>query len=123
MHRNFGIVEKGWGSEEIWVTNEYYCSKFLHFNKDARFSMHFHARKIETWYFMSGRFLVEWIDTKTGAILKNTFLPKDIKHIDRLVPHRITCLEKGTILEVSSADSVDDNYRVMPGDSQSALHI
>jgi hypothetical protein len=34
------------------------------------------------------------------------------------VPHRLTCLEQGTIIEVSTADSVEDNYRVLPGDSQ-----
>jgi len=43
-----------------------------------------------------------------------------IHHNDPLVPHRVTCLEAGTILEISTPDSVEDNYRVMPGDSQNA---
>jgi len=28
------------------------------------------------------------------------------------------CQEEGTIIEVSTPDSVEDNYRVAPGDSQ-----
>jgi hypothetical protein len=35
-----------------------------------------------------------------------------------LEPHQLICLEEGTIIEVSTPDSVEDNYRVMPGDSQ-----
>jgi hypothetical protein len=38
-----GFVEKGWGHELIWVTNDKYCGKLLKFNKGAKFSMHFHA--------------------------------------------------------------------------------
>jgi hypothetical protein len=32
--------------------------------------------------------------------------------------HQLHCITEGTILEVSTPDSVEDNYRVMPGDSQ-----
>jgi hypothetical protein len=35
-----------------------------------------------------------------------------------LVPHQIECVEEGTIIEVSTPDSVEDNYRVEKGDSQ-----
>ena len=27
-----GFVEKGWGSEFIWATNDKYCGKLLNFN-------------------------------------------------------------------------------------------
>ena len=40
-----GTVVKGWGTEEIWATNDKYCGKFLHFNEGATFSMHFHKDK------------------------------------------------------------------------------
>ena len=35
-----------------------------------------------------------------------------------LEPHQLICVREGTIIEVSTADSVEDNYRVCPGDSQ-----
>lgn len=113
-----GVVPKGWGSELIWVTNDKYCGKFLNFNSGARFSMHFHREKIETWYVMSGRFEIETIDTKDASLHKKILGEGMVHHNDPLVPHRIICLEAGTILEVSTPDSVEDNYRVMPGDSQ-----
>jgi hypothetical protein len=41
-----GFVEKGWGHELIWATNDKYCGKLLKFNKGAKFSMHFMHRKM-----------------------------------------------------------------------------
>ena len=36
-----------------------------------------------------------------------------------LQPHQLICMEPGSsITEVSTPDSVEDNYRIGPGDSQ-----
>lgn len=113
-----GTVSKGWGSELIWITNDKYCSKFLNFNENAQFSMHFHSEKTETWYVLSGEFEIETICTKTALITTKTVGVGHVHHNDVLVPHRIRCIKAGTIIEVSTPDSVEDNYRVMPGDSQ-----
>jgi uncharacterized RmlC-like cupin family protein len=113
-----GFVSKGWGHELIWASNDRYCGKLLKFNKGAKFSMHFHAEKEETWYVLDGRFEVWWIDTKDASV-KFVHLDKGATwHNNPLVPHQLICLDEGTIIEVSTADSVEDNYRVMPGDSQ-----
>lgn len=118
MTRLNGEVSKGWGSELIFCTNDKYCGKFLNFNEGAKFSMHFHAVKDETWYVLSGRFIVQYIDT-TNAQLKDKYLEVgDTWHNPPLLPHRLICVEKGSIIEVSTPDSVEDNYRVMAGDSQ-----
>jgi mannose-6-phosphate isomerase-like protein (cupin superfamily) len=113
-----GKVEKGWGSEEIWATNDKYCGKLLHFNEGAKFSMHFHAEKEETWYVLSGDFQVRFIDTKTAEEYLQPLKAGDIWHNKPLVPHQLICFNPGTIIEVSTPDSVEDNYRVKPGDSQ-----
>lgn len=118
--RHNGLVKKGWGSEFIWVTNDKYCSKFLNFETGGKFSMHFHREKVETWYIQSGKFEIETIDTADASIHTKIVTNGMIHHNDPLVPHRIICLEAGTIIEVSTSDSVEDNYRVMPGDSQRA---
>jgi mannose-6-phosphate isomerase-like protein (cupin superfamily) len=118
MARLKGIVEKGWGSEEIWVTNDKYCSKFMHFDAGAKFSMHFHRDKEETWRVMSGKFLVKHIQTSNAQVFEHTVEAGAIIHNAPLHPHQVICLEAGTILEVSTPDSVEDNYRVLPGDSQ-----
>ena len=118
MTRLTGTVEKGWGSEEIWVTNDKYCSKFMHFEKGAKFSMHFHAHKEETWRIMSGKFLIKHIQTMNAQMFETIAEAGAIFHNAPLQPHQVICLEAGTILEVSTPDSVEDNYRVLPGDSQ-----
>ena len=113
-----GHVDKGWGSELIWATNDKYCGKFLKFNTGARFSMHFHREKDETWYVLTGKFKVIHIDTKDESIHEETLLPGDTWRNEPLLPHQIICEEEGTVIEVSTPDSVEDNYRVAKGDSQ-----
>ena len=113
-----GFVEKGWGSESIWATNDKYCGKLMRFNTGARFSMHFHAEKDETWYVLSGKFKVICIDTLDAHRFETILDAGDTWHNPPLSPHQLVCLEAGTIVEVSTPDSVEDNYRVLPGDSQ-----
>jgi mannose-6-phosphate isomerase-like protein (cupin superfamily) len=116
--RQEGYVKKGWGSELIWVTNDKYCGKFLRFNQGAKFSMHFHAQKDETWYVLEGKFVVKFIDTKTAEVHERELIPGDIWRNSPLMPHQLICLEEGRIIEVSTPDSIQDNYRVGKGDSQ-----
>ena len=118
MTRLSGLVEKGWGSEDIWVTNDKYCSKFMNFKTGAKFSMHFHAEKEETWYVLSGCFIVKYIDTVNAVTHERELTVGDVWHNAPLAPHQLICIESGTVLEVSTSDSVEDNYRVIPGDNQ-----
>ena len=113
-----GSVPKGWGSEYIFATNDKYCGKFMNFHEGAKFSMHFHSHKDETWYVNSGKFIVRYIDTKDSSIHEKELNEGDTWYNPPLLPHQLVCLEQGTIIEVSTPDSVEDNYRVMPGDSQ-----
>ena len=117
-----GLVKKGWGYEIIWATNEKYCGKLLVFEKPgAKFSMHFHREKDETWFVNTGRFLVRWIDTETAKFHEQELKEGDTWHNPPLQPHQLEALTPGaTIFEVSTADSVEDNYRIIPGDSQNA---
>jgi mannose-6-phosphate isomerase-like protein (cupin superfamily) len=112
------IIEKEWGNEEIIVNSKDYCMKFLNFKKDKKFSMHFHAHKKETWYIDTGKFSLKYIDTKNASIHEHILEKNDIIHINILTIHQILCLEEGRIIEVSTEDNIDDNYRVFPGDNQ-----
>jgi mannose-6-phosphate isomerase-like protein (cupin superfamily) len=113
-----GLVDKGWGSEYIWATNDKYCGKFLNFQTGSKFSMHFHAHKDETWYVLSGKFEVRYILTGDASERSEILEPGQIWRNEPLEPHQLICLEQGTIVEVSTPDSVEDNYRIAPGDSQ-----
>ena len=51
VERLSGVVQKGWGYELIWATNNKYCGKIMVFEKIGnKFSMHFHREKDETWF-------------------------------------------------------------------------
>lgn len=118
MTRLEGHVEKAWGYEFIFATNDNYCGKILKFNTGAKFSMHFHSEKDETWLVLEGKFLVRYIDTKTAEISEQELVLGDVWRNMPLFPHQLICLEEGFIVEVSTPDSVEDNHRVIKGDSQ-----
>ena len=116
--RLMGNVSKGWGSEEFWAINDLYCDKLMHFDTGAKFSMHFHREKDESWYVLSGKFTVRYIDTADASVHEAELNAGDTWHNVPLLPHQLICVEAGTVIEVSTPDSVEDNYRVAPGDSQ-----
>lgn len=115
-----GVVQKGWGYELIWATTEKYCGKILVFEKAGnKFSMHFHKDKDETWFVNNGKFIVRWIDTTTAALYQQELEEGQTWHNPPLQPHQLEALTDGaSITEVSTEDSIVDNYRVIPGDSQ-----
>lgn len=122
IQRLEGKVDKGWGYEIIWATNEKYAGKILVFEKEgAKFSMHFHKDKDETWFVNAGQFKLIWCDTKTCTYFEKILNEGDTWRNPPLQPHQLIALKPNSmIFEVSTADSVEDNYRIMPGDSQTA---
>jgi len=116
-----GAVEKGWGYELIFATNEKYCGKILFFEKAGnKFSMHFHKEKDETWFVNTGKFKLRYIDPKNAQLIEAELKEGDVWHNPPCLPHQLEALVDGSsITEVSTPDSVEDNYRIIPGDSQS----
>ena len=115
-----GVIKKGWGYELIWATNEKYCGKIMVFEKAGnKFSMHFHKEKDETWFVNSGKFKVRYIDTKDSMLYEKELNEGDVWHNPPLMPHQLVAMaDESSITEVSTADSVEDNFRIGPGDSQ-----
>jgi mannose-6-phosphate isomerase-like protein (cupin superfamily) len=115
-----GKVDKGWGFELIWATNEKYCGKIMVFDKKgAKFSMHFHREKDETWFVNAGAFILRYIDTKTAVTHEQVLKEGDVWRNPPLQPHQLEALQAGSmIFEVSTPDSIEDNFRILPGDSQ-----
>lgn len=111
-------AEKGWGYELLIENNKSYCGKILHFKQGAKFSMHFHIQKRETWYVQSGCFKFRGIKTETADVFEEDLRPGDVLTNERGEPHQIICIEEGDIFEVSTQHFDCDSYRVMKGDSQ-----
>lgn len=115
-----GVVQKGWGYELIWATTDKYCGKIMVFNKEgASTSMHFHKEKDETWFVNNGKFKVRYIDTKDAMLYEKDLNEGDTWYNPPLMPHQLIALQaESSITEVSTPDSVEDNFRISPGDSQ-----
>ena len=111
-------VPKGWGHEVIFVNNELYCGKLLVFKKGAKFSMHYHLIKDETWYVDEGEFIYRWIDTETVETHEQHLKVGDIVRQRPGQPHQLEAKTEGTIFEISTTHLDSDSYRVWKGDSQ-----
>lgn len=111
-------INKGWGYEEIIVTNEKYAGKFLHFKKGGRSSMHFHKEKDETWYVLKGKFVLTYIETENANRFTIMLNEGDIWRNEPMLPHSLFCVEEGSIIEFSTEDKKNDNFRIEVGDSQ-----
>lgn len=114
------FIPKGWGQEIIIANNDKYCGKILDFNPSGQGSLHFHAKKEETWYILSGEFTIELIDTETAKKYIVKLYQGDCFHVKPFVPHKITCYntQGGKIMEISSTHFDEDSYRIAAGDSQ-----
>lgn len=111
-------IPKGWGEEIIITNNELYCGKLLSFKEGAKFSMHYHMIKDETWYVNEGEFIYRWIDTETAEVVEQKLYKGDVVRQRPGQPHQLEALVNGVVFEVSTQHFDSDSYRVWKGDSQ-----
>lgn len=114
---NVPVTPKGWGEERL-VVNKDYCGKLLVFKKGAKFSMHFHVEKAETFLVSAGKILFRYIDTLDASHHEIIMINGDIVDIPRLLPHQIEALEDSVVTEFSTRHEDYDSYRVEAGNSQ-----
>jgi len=109
------IVQKGWGKEIIFVNNDEYCGKLLCFEKDKKFSMHYHIKKKETWYVSKGSFILIWVETNTGTTHTEYLKVGDVITNERGEPHQLIALEDAEVFEVSTKHYDEDSFRMWKG--------
>lgn len=112
------IVPKKWGEEIIIHNGSDYCGKILRFKRGAKFSMHFHIKKSETWYVHNGEFELRYIDPEDATEHTVLLESGDVIEIPIGNPHQLIAYDDGEIFEVSTQHFDDDSYRVRKGDSQ-----
>jgi quercetin dioxygenase-like cupin family protein len=108
--RHQDTVAKSWGREEI-VYNREYCSKKLIYERKISSSLHYHQFKHETFVVLSGKFELELV----GQM--RTLKQMDYHVLPPFTPHRIRCVELGTILEASTHDDPADCIRLIPSET------
>lgn len=113
-------VKKGWGHELIFANERGYCGKLLVFRHAGyHFSMHFHMNKTETWYVLKGKFSLQTLDPNTADRACVELEEGDTWTNEPGRAHKLIALEtNATIIEVSTYDNADDNYRIEKGMSQ-----
>ena len=109
------IVDKDWG-QEIWLVNnehENYCGKILFIKKGHSTSMHFHAKKHESFYILEGELNIELINTETTKKYEVSLSIGEVFSLDRLMPHRLKAVASDVkFIEISSYHEDSDSYRV-----------
>jgi mannose-6-phosphate isomerase-like protein (cupin superfamily) len=123
-----GRIEKLWGYEEILHSTENFCVKYLHFsNASDQFSFHYHKTKAEEWTVVKGSFtlttaqLTKNITEETliknyynNNVTRQILKTNDVISIPVKLVHQLTALEPNSIiLEVSIADHIEDNHRLV----------
>ena len=111
-------VVKGWGHEIWMVNNEKYCGKILHFDSKAKFSMHYHLNKDETWFVQKGEFIFRYINGDTAEVVESILKENDTIRIPPGLPHQLETEKGGDIIEISTQHFEEDSIRVWKGDSQ-----
>ena len=108
-------INKDWGYE-IWMANneeENYCGKILYIKAGHSTSMHFHAKKHETFYILEGVLELELICTASTKKYKKVLNKGEVFILERLLPHRLIAKDGDVkFVEISTHHDDSDSYRV-----------
>ena len=115
-----GKIDKGWGFELVFASNDKYCGKILVFEKaGAKTSLVFHKDRQKSWFVNAGKFKVRYIDVSTGEPKEAILEEGKTADFASLSPHQVESLVANSVIfEVSSPDFVEDRFRLAPGDTQ-----
>ena len=109
------IVNKEWG-HEIWLANnehENYCGKILFIKKGHSTSMHFHAKKHESFYILEGQLDMDIINTETTKKYEISLSQGEVFSLDRFMPHMLKAVVSDVkFIETSTYHEDEDSYRV-----------
>ena len=104
------IVDKPWGSEEIWAITSKYVGKILHIDAHQKLSRQYHEVKDETIYVLSGQLILEI--GKSDNIITKVLYRGDTYRITPNTIHRFIAAGKPTSLIEVSTPELDDVVRL-----------
>jgi quercetin dioxygenase-like cupin family protein len=103
------LIQKPWGTEQIWANTAHYIGKILTIKKACSLSYQFHQIKEETIYVMEGEIELEFEkDNKKQSIQLNV---GDSFHIPPKMKHRMIAVQNCKVIEVSTPH-LDDVVRL-----------
>jgi mannose-6-phosphate isomerase-like protein (cupin superfamily) len=115
-----GKIDKDWGYEIVWASNEFYCGKILVFEKvGAKTTVVIHKDRKKSWFVNAGRFQILFTDVKTGKSASAILEEGKTVDIAEMSPHSIEALAPNSmIFEVGTPDNLADYFRLTPDDAQ-----
>ena len=115
-----GKIDKDWGYEIVWASNEFYCGKILVFEKvGAKTTVVIHKDRKKSWFVNAGRFQILFTDVKTGKSASAILEEGKTVDIAEMSPHSIEALAPNSmIFEVGTPDNLADYFRLTPDDNQ-----
>ena len=104
-------IEKPWGHEIIWASNELYVGKILHVTAGHALSVQYHNHKDETVYLLSGE-MKYWVQLPCEADLTDQRLRQGDAF--RITPGTVHYMEAVTDCDVLEASTphLDDIVRL-----------
>jgi len=106
------VIDKPWGKEVIWTTNNHYAGKIITINAGERLSLQYHDKKTETILLLSGDLTV----LGEAGTRPATLSIGDAFHVTPGTVHRFCAgKETATLIEVSTSElddvvRLDDDY-------------
>jgi mannose-6-phosphate isomerase-like protein (cupin superfamily) len=104
------VVPKVWGLEQWICNNRLYCAKILTVRRGAICSLHYHNKKDETFYVVSGSVNLKLLDkTFTMSEGMSVRIPPTAAHrfwVDK------TAKEDAVIFEISTQHTEEDVVRI-----------
>lgn len=115
-----GKIDKTWGYEIVWASNELYCGKILVFEKAGAVSLNMiHKNRRKSWFVNSGKFKFTFTDIKKGEVISATLEEGKTVDIAEMSPHRLeSLLPNSIIFESGTPDDLEDQFRLSPDDNQ-----
>ena len=115
-----GKIDKSWGYEIVWASNEFYCGKILVFEKaGSKTTVVIHKNRKKSWFVNSGRFQMLFTDIKTGKSTAAIIEEGKTVDIGEMSPHSIEAMAPNSIIfEVGTPDDLEDHFRLTPDDTQ-----
>ena len=118
-----GKIDRSWGYEIVWASNDNYCGKILVFEKQgSSTTTQIHKNKRKSWFINAGKFRITFINVKTGKTEQAILEEGKTVDIAEMSPHSVEALVPGSmIFEVGTVDNIDDQFKLSPDDAVQTL--
>lgn len=109
-------VKKPWGYELHFVPEDKpYMGKLLHINKNARLSLQYHDKKMESWWIVNGQAKVIW-DNNKGELIETELQDGQGYTTSIGQRHRLVGITNCDIIEISTPEMgttyrLEDDYK------------